>query len=288
MRIFPLLWGSLTFLAAVDAAWGQTQVDLRTQSKSVDFSSASSTRPARTGNTLPASCAVGEMFFKLDAVPGQNLHMCTAVNSWTTILGSGGAGGGAATATAQLTDFQVTQLNSVTLAVGINCTTTVPCAVRFGNRTVSVTSGAVATISGTGTGVAFFYITPQGDVTVGHNLTVACNSGCVEASGSTVFPADAIPLATWTATAGQWDTNGGVDFRGYLSTKNILASTGLIGTDTNGLTTLSVDGTVVGMRAAVPGTSTTACTQGSWAADAAFYYVCVSANTWRRAAVATW
>ena len=289
MRIFQLLWAILLPAAAI-AVQAQTQVDLRTQSRNVDFSSASATKPVRTGTTLPATCAVGEMFFKLDAIPGQNLQMCTSTNSWTTIVRSGGTGGGggAATATAQLLDFQVARLNSVTLTVGMDCNTTLPCVVRFGNRSVSIVNGAMVTLSGTGTGVAFLYITPQGNIVVGHNLTVSCTSGCTEQSGVSSFPADAIPIATWTATNGAWDTSGGTDFRGYLSTKNVLASTGLLGTEVNGLMTLSVDGTMVGFRVGVPATATTACSQGSWSADSSFYYICVATNTWRRASTETW
>src|SRR5271165_4530957 len=63
--------------------FGQTQVDLRTQSKSIDFSAANSTRPFKSGTLLPSICQVGEMFFKTDAPSGANLYGCTALNSWT-------------------------------------------------------------------------------------------------------------------------------------------------------------------------------------------------------------
>jgi len=59
----------------------------------VRFGSAASTIPNRTGTSLPAACAVGETFFKTDATPGQNLYLCTAANTWTQIIGSGGGGG---------------------------------------------------------------------------------------------------------------------------------------------------------------------------------------------------
>jgi hypothetical protein len=61
----------------------QTRVDLRTQSKSVDFSSAASTKPSQAGTTLPASCALGQTFLDTAAQPGQNLYICTATNTWT-------------------------------------------------------------------------------------------------------------------------------------------------------------------------------------------------------------
>ncbi len=76
---------ALTFAAAGRA---QTVIDLRTQSKSVDFSQAISTRPSKTGGTLPATCLTGETFFKTDASAGQNLYGCVATNLWS-LLGGG-------------------------------------------------------------------------------------------------------------------------------------------------------------------------------------------------------
>ena len=65
-----------------------TQLDLRTQSRDVDFSGASTTKPFKAGTVLPATCAVGEAFFQTNATAGMNLYGCTAVNSWTLLSGS--------------------------------------------------------------------------------------------------------------------------------------------------------------------------------------------------------
>jgi len=70
-------------------AGAQTQVDLRTQAKGIDFTAATSTKPVKTGAVLPASCATGEMFFKTDAPAGANLYACTAANTWSAQGGSG-------------------------------------------------------------------------------------------------------------------------------------------------------------------------------------------------------
>lgn len=70
----------LLFLAAGE---GQTLVDLRTQAKSVDFSAANSTKPMQTGTSLPASCAVGQLFFLTTAAAGSNVYACNPANSWT-------------------------------------------------------------------------------------------------------------------------------------------------------------------------------------------------------------
>ena len=61
------------------AARGQTQIDLRTQGKNIDFSSAARTRPSKTGTLVPAVCTIGETFVKTDAAAGKNLYVCTAI-----------------------------------------------------------------------------------------------------------------------------------------------------------------------------------------------------------------
>ncbi|MGI8991378.1 MAG: hypothetical protein ACR2I2_17570 [Bryobacteraceae bacterium] len=73
----------LCLYAGMFCARAQTQVDLRSQTKSVDFSGASFTKPSKTGTTLPAHCGVGEYFFKTDAAAGQNVFGCTATDVWT-------------------------------------------------------------------------------------------------------------------------------------------------------------------------------------------------------------
>ena len=81
-----LLYGLM--LAGV-LGYAQTTIDLRTQTKSVDFSGANSTRPAKTGTTLPAICQPGDLFFKTDAPPGANLFGCSATDTWS-VQASGG------------------------------------------------------------------------------------------------------------------------------------------------------------------------------------------------------
>lgn len=94
---------SLVMLMANTAVWmtipaaAQTQVDLRTQSKSVDFTAAPSTRPVKTGTVLPAVCTVGDLFFKTNAAAGSNLYGCIATNTWVLQSGGGGGGGGSLT-----------------------------------------------------------------------------------------------------------------------------------------------------------------------------------------------
>jgi hypothetical protein len=82
-----------TLLWFVSVLSGQTMVDVRTQTKNIDFSGANSTIPAKSGTALPASCKLGEMFFNTTNTPGQNLYLCAPANTWTMLAG-GGSGGG--------------------------------------------------------------------------------------------------------------------------------------------------------------------------------------------------
>ena len=84
------------------------------------------------------------------------------------------------------------------------------------------------------------------------------------------------------------DTAGGVDFRALLSSKNIVAGTGLIGTETTGLTTMSIDPTLISVRTAAPATAASACNPGNWAYDSTFFYICVATNSWKRVGVVAW
>ena len=79
---------TITGLVLVWTASGQTKLSLSSQSKDVDFTGAASTRPFRSGSTLPAACGTGESFYLTTATPGQNLYACTGANQWTPLAGS--------------------------------------------------------------------------------------------------------------------------------------------------------------------------------------------------------
>ena len=79
VRVQMALFSGLSLLHA------QTSIDLRTQAKSVDFSSAAFTKPSKVGTVLPATCSVGETFFNITAPAGHNLYGCTTTNSWTLL-----------------------------------------------------------------------------------------------------------------------------------------------------------------------------------------------------------
>ena len=83
MKTLRCTYYSLAALALAGVAVAQTRVDLRTQAKAVDFSKAESTRPSKTGTSLPATCAPGETFLKLDGPPGRHWYVCAAENRWS-------------------------------------------------------------------------------------------------------------------------------------------------------------------------------------------------------------
>src|SRR5580692_11088795 len=160
----------IALLAALGGAlYGQlTQLDLRLQSRDVDFSGASATKPFKSGTGLPPSCGQGEIYYRLDASAGMNVYGCTASNSWTLEQGPP-----AASMASQLGDFAVTRTSATVLTIVGNCSTSTPCAVRFGALVYSFGSGATATISA-GSGLAFIFVSSAGVLTVGHNVTASC------------------------------------------------------------------------------------------------------------------
>ncbi|HLK18844.1 MAG TPA: collagen-like protein [Bryobacteraceae bacterium] len=73
--------------------FGQTLVDLKNQSKTVDFTGATTTKPFKSGTVLPATCTVGEAFYQTSAPAGANLYTCTSANAWTQQIGIPGPTG---------------------------------------------------------------------------------------------------------------------------------------------------------------------------------------------------
>ena len=269
------------WMISISTAFSQTLVDLRTQSKNVDFAAATSTRPFKSGTSLPAVCSSGEMFYKTDAPAGANLYGCVSQNAWSA------EGQGGMSMLSQTGDLAVTRTSPVTLTIGAGCSAATPCNVRFGNSVYSIISSATATLTG-GSGVAFIFVSSSGTLTIGSTLTLNCSGSCSAQAGITSFPADSVPLSTWSATSGAWDVNGAADLRAFESTKVVQAGTGLMGIDNSGKTVLSVDTALVGIRTAVPASSAAACVTGSWAMDGSFLYLCVGPASWRRVAVSLW
>lgn len=274
-------------------AFGQTMVDLRTQSKNVDFSSQPSTRPTVVGTTLPSTCQTGQLFFNSTATAGSNLFGCTASNTWTLMSsgsssstgssGSGTSGSGISMA-AQLGDF-ATALSNGTLTIGAGCSSTTPCNARIGNTTYSFKFPGTVSISGSASGLVFIYIDGGGNLTAGSVATLTC-TGCTYAPGVTAFPSNSIPLYTWTSTGGAFDASGATDFRAVYSAKNLLGGSGVIISENAGTSTVAIDPSLVGLHVLTPpSSSSAACSAGQFSYNTTYYYICVATNTWMRLAL---
>jgi hypothetical protein len=173
---------------------------------------------------------------------GQALVWNAGTSSWEPSTVAGGGGG--ASMASQLNDLNVIRSSATALTIGNSCSTTTPCNVRFGSIVYAFTRSCTATISA-GSGTAYLYVTSGGTLTVGHNLTVSASAGCLAQGSITSFPVDALPLYSWTATSGTWDTSGGRDQRGWLSAKTVSAGTGITTVESAGRTIVAVDTAIV-------------------------------------------
>ncbi|MGI9071629.1 MAG: hypothetical protein ACR2JB_10020 [Bryobacteraceae bacterium] len=263
-----------------------TSVDLRGQGRNPDFSNFVFTRPMTVGAVLPSSCQLGQFYFNSAASAGANLYACTAPNVWTLEAGNRASSGSGATMAAQLGDFAAVLANgSLTLDVG--CSASNPCNARLGNTVYSFRTSAVVTPVGPTSGLVLVYIDGAGNLTAGSTVALTCQ-GCLYVSGATSFPANSIPLFTWTLTSGSFDAAGGTDFRALLSSKNALSGTGIIITENGGTSTIAIDPSVVATQVLTPPiTSSAACSVGQFSWDDNYYYLCTASNGWKRIALAS-
>jgi hypothetical protein len=235
---------ALGIILAAGVLQAQTKLNLQTQSQNVDFSGAPSTKPAQTGTSLPATCSTGAVFLLLSNAPGKNLYVCTAPDTWSEQTGGGAA-----------PDVAVVSHN--VLSIGANCSAEAPCNVRLGTTIFAFVSGMTATLGGGATGTAYIYLSSAGFLTVGHNMAVTCALGCVAQSGITDFPPDSFPIALWNATNGTWNP-AGADMRASSGRDLISVGTGINGTISQGMTTLSVPSQKGGFAVAFRGTDVSA------------------------------
>jgi hypothetical protein len=227
--------GAVILAMSAFCAFGQmTMVDLRHQTRNVDFSGAAYTKPSKTGTGLPPTCSLGETYFRTDAVAGQNFYGCTAPNVWSLMSASSGA----ATSTAELLDCKVT-------ASGGSVTVGMPCRLRNGGKVHTLSAGAVATLSGSpATGVLYVYWDAAGRLVADESTAaaLACNATCTVASTGG-FPLGATPIATVSFTGNVFGAVN--DERAFLSAKTVTCGNGLVCTEsgTSGDLSVSADTT---------------------------------------------
>ena len=74
----------ILFFALAIMALAQTTINGgRVIIGSLDASGAATTKPVKSGTSLPGTCAVGEFYNKTDDVAGVTLYACTATDTWT-------------------------------------------------------------------------------------------------------------------------------------------------------------------------------------------------------------
>jgi len=174
---------------------------------------------------------------------GQALVWNSSAATWQPSTASGSGGG--VSMSYQLGDLSAVRTSSTVLTIGSSCAPASPCNVRFGYQVYSITNSATATISGSGTGTAYIYVNGAGSLVVGHNLTVTCSAGCTQQTGIASFPPNVIPIYSWTATNGTWDSTGGRDQRSFLSNKTLAGGQGIVITEAPGQSTVAVDNGVI-------------------------------------------
>ena len=170
------------------------------------------------------------------------IYFASAQTGTCMLSGTGGvtASNSGAGMSSQLGDLGLVQTSPTVLTAGLNCSNATPCNIRLGNTVYSITSSSTITLTA-GSGTLYLYLDASGILTAGHNFTASCSGACGALAGITAFPSGSIPLYTWTATNGQWDSNGGSDKRAFLSTRNLGSGTGIVALDTGSQTIVSVD-----------------------------------------------
>lgn len=250
IRVFASSTLLLTFLSA---AYGQTQINLGSQGRNVDFTNAPFTRPIKSGSSLPAQCNSADFFFNTSATPGQNLFACLG-GTWTAMAAaqSGLADPGA---------------NGLVKRTGTNTTTSVPAPLGtvVGTSDVQTLTGKSIDASEVNSGVLSPGRMPAftGDVTTPTGSTAAALATVLNTPGTYGDATHALQLT--------------VDSKGRVISLSALPITG---GGTNGSSN-SVTALMSGGLSGIPST----CSAGAMylSTDQPLgqqIYVCSTANTW--------
>jgi hypothetical protein len=203
--------------AILDFGHGQTRVDLSRQTRNIDFSSASSSKPFKTGVSIPATCSQGETFFKSDALPGTNLYLCVSTNTWSPV--------------SEGQSSPMTRTSATQLAISLGRD------VRFGSFTCPAGGSSATVTVSSGTGKAYIYLSSDCVTTVAHNVLMASCAGCSLASG-TSFPANSFPIGEWEVANGEFALTG-IDRVTPYGTNPMVAGTNVQIATSGGVATIS-------------------------------------------------
>jgi hypothetical protein len=266
-----LAMGALLALVAGKAR-SQTQIDLRTQAKDVDFSAAPFTKSFQSGTTLPGACTVGGTFFKTNALAGSNFYACTSTNVWSAQGAPTGARFLLDTADAGLANGQVGVAGP-----GIIISHS-PFTISFNSN---VLAGVYASLAGPNTFAAGSRNTFQASATT---------EGIRIVGGS--IPSAPLAGALFLTLAGRQGYYDGSSVQIHSTVAGIgvvppvAPSLGSCTVWGSGFTQTDGGGPCA-IRVSAPASSGAACTTGQYATTSTFAYFCVANNTWVRAALST-
>lgn len=264
----------LLMVLAAGLCVGQTRIDLRGQARNVDFSGAAATKPVKVADTLPAACSAGEQVFLRNAAAGDNLHLCTATNTWTPIKSS------AMLAPGNATDCRFIRFSSNVLKMS-------SCSIRVGTKNWTLPETEFVLSPAAPSDTVYFYVL-NGSLVAGYNSTaqILSGTGFAQTRGITAPPGEAAPVGMWGATAipGQWNETG-TDLRATVESSAVSPGIGIVATDdpATGVRNLSVDTGVIPVYDFGAATPPARCTVGQIyiRTDTNTAYHCTSADTWR-------
>lgn len=198
--------------------FAQTAVDLAHQSKSVDFSGMAHTRPAQVGTSLPAACAVGEVFFKSDAAPGKNLYVATSASpcTWTQVAAPAATAGGSPgqiqyNNTGSFNGFTVSGDGTLNTATGALTVTKTNGAFFAPSATIDATSASnitAGTLPGGRLPVFAGDVSSAGGSAAINVLRINGTSVPLNASADTVLGTTGAATAAWFAIPNCQDSSG--------------------------------------------------------------------------------
>jgi hypothetical protein len=167
---------------------GQTVINGgRTVKGAWDASGAASTKPARTGTALPATCSNGELFLNTAATAGQNLYVCQPTNTWIQQ-------GGAATANVRARGIgYLFDGGGAPLSAGITRSYSVPYACTISSWDMTVDAGT-ATVD--------VWKVASGTTTPGSANSITASATPAIASGTALHGSD---LTSWTTSVAAHD-----------------------------------------------------------------------------------